>query len=360
MRDEELVKIFDQLNKDPNNQKIHDYYQKKIKKLYQELIKYKYDRNVEKQKQTEPLNENDKAIRDLKDLGSIRPTAFVNKKIATRALIAQDKLTYYGQALADDEIDMTWIQLCTLLKVTDKKQVLRTVKGYHEKLPNYLNLKTTLVTLINTVDPLGAIVPMSARNSDECLKYTDRLVQQVTKMTEHTARTKPTMLTPTREPLPIRNMSKIFSVQSLPQKVPMKKTSLQSVRSPVRSLKSSSSSTSNKRDSKSDIHLSVSRDSTKKSQPLRRESESTHDDVSITSSMIDRIINEVPHNKSLQVNRAVSNASFGSSQVPEADQSFLDQFTRQSLQDETVNTEFLNEISRQLRKGHNGSSVSDL
>ena len=222
IKNEELVRIFEHLNKDQSHQKIHEHYQKKIKKLYQELIKYKYEK-----KSTEPAlpkGSMAKELSDLKALSNNRPNAFVNKKIATRTLIAQDKLTYYGQALSEEDIDMTWIQLCTLLKVTDKKQVLRTVKGYNELLPNYLNLKNTLVTLINTVDPLGAVIPISARQSDECLKYTDRLVEHITKITEHTARTKPTMLTPTRDPLPIRNLSKKSSVQSLPRSIPKNTT----------------------------------------------------------------------------------------------------------------------------------------
>eukprot|EP00835_Amoeboradix_gromovi_P003516 NODE_235_length_13458_cov_0.279737.p4 type:complete len:349 gc:universal NODE_235_length_13458_cov_0.279737:1980-3026(+) len=348
MKDEELVKIFDNLNKENNHQKIHEHYQRKIKKLYQELIKYKYSQKNEREKLLDPSNENDKALQDLKAMG-VRPSAFVNKKIATRALIAQDKLTYYGQALAEDELDMTWIQLCTMLKVTDKKQVLRTVKGYHDKLPNYLNLKTTLVTLINTVDPLGAVVPMSARNSDECLKYSERLIQHITKIAEHTARTKPTMLTPIREPLPIRRASKKSSFGSAQKPLPKNNTIPPNSRSiPTTSNRSvKSNSFSNVSSKVSDINLSVSRGSTKS----KSKSTSIRDDVSITSSMIERIINEVPKN-------IVANASIESAAL---DDSFLNQFNNSlNIPDETVNTDFLNEISIQLRKGHNGSSVSDL
>ena len=387
MKDAELVRLFENLNKETNHKKIHEYYQKKIKKLYQELIKYKYDRNIVKSgTKKEVLNDNDKALNDLKDMGNIR-NGFVNKKIATRALIAQDKLTYYGQALQEEEIDMTWIQLCTLLKVTDKKQVVKTVKGYHEKLPNYLNLKETLITLINTVDPLGAVVPMTARNSDDYLKYLDRLVQHITKLAEHTARTKPSMLTPIRDPLPIRKLSTKSSFQSF-QKInrpistkssisnfEFKKSNVSSSipslprsshsnednrKISSRSIKSSSKHTaSSKRDSKSDIHLTVSPDSVKKHKADESDIQLQQDDnVSITSSMIDRIINEVP------VNKTLSNASFDSSQAPDlGNASFLEQYTQQSIHDdETLNTDFLNDISRHLRisKEGNGSSVSDL
>eukprot|EP00834_Sanchytrium_tribonematis_P006915 NODE_559_length_6071_cov_0.798895.p2 type:complete len:356 gc:universal NODE_559_length_6071_cov_0.798895:3369-4436(+) len=350
LNDQSLVKIFNQINKETNHQKIHDHYQKKIKKLYQELIKYKYDRNIQHEKSDSrlKLNENEKALHDLKNLNH-RPSGFVNKKIATRALMAQDKLAYYGQALAEEDIDMTWIQLCTLLKVTDKKQVLRTVKGYHDKLPNYLNLKETLVTLINTVDPLGAIVPMSSRNSDECLKYSERLIKHITKIAEHTAHTKPTLLTPSREPLPVRN--------SLPSKSKSrdftlsKKSSVHSLPKSVQTLPKKSSQANLKRDSKSDIRLSVSKDSPNKVTSPVSAIDSHRDDISVTSSMIDRIINEVP----TEQRDEVSNASFGSN----LDNSFLDQFANQSFRDDSLNTSFLNNISR-FKTDKQGSSVSDL
>lgn len=81
-KDADFLHLMQDLKLENNHEKIHDYYQKKIKKLYQELIKYKYQH---KQRETADLVQ-------LKELQ--RPQQFSNKKIATRALMMQDKLQY--------------------------------------------------------------------------------------------------------------------------------------------------------------------------------------------------------------------------------------------------------------------------